>query len=58
VEAVFNLPGVGTLAIDAVTGRDISMIQGIVLLAGTVVIAVNLIVDLSYAWFNPRIRTR
>jgi peptide/nickel transport system permease protein len=56
VEAIFNLPGIGTLAIDAVTARDISMIQGIVLLAGVVVIAVNLIVDLSYAWFNPRVR--
>jgi peptide/nickel transport system permease protein len=58
VESIFNLPGVGTLAIDAVTARDISMIQGIVLLAGVVVIIVNLLVDLSYAWFNPRVRTR
>ena len=32
------------------------MIQGIVLFAGVVVIAVNLLVDLSYAWFNPRVR--
>ena len=56
VEAIFNLPGIGTLAIDAVTARDISMIQGIVLFAGVVVIAVNLLVDLSYAWFNPRVR--
>jgi peptide/nickel transport system permease protein len=58
VEVIFNLPGIGTLAVDAVTARDISMIQGIVLLAGLFVIAVNLVVDLSYAWFNPRTRVQ
>jgi peptide/nickel transport system permease protein len=56
VEQIFNMPGVGQLAIDAVFKRDIPVIQGIVLMVTVVVVLVNLIVDISYGYFNPKVR--
>lgn len=55
VEQVFGLPGVGSLAVEAVFKRDIPMIQGIVLCATVVVLVTNLLVDLSYRYFNPKV---
>jgi peptide/nickel transport system permease protein len=54
VETVFALPGLGSLAVSATNTRDLPMIQGIVLLFTCIVIVVNLLVDLAYAWLNPR----
>ncbi|MFF4776642.1 ABC transporter permease [Microtetraspora fusca] len=54
VEAVFALPGIGSLMVASVFDRDIPMIQGTVLLATVVVVVVNLLVDLSYGWLNPK----
>lgn len=54
VEAVFALPGIGSLMVQAVFDRDIPMVQGTVLLATVVVVTVNLLVDLSYGWLNPK----
>ncbi|MCE3550210.1 ABC transporter permease [Pseudonocardia sp. RS11V-5] len=56
VERVFGLPGLGDLAIRAVLQRDIPMIQGIVVVAALIVMLVNLAVDLSYGWLNPKVR--
>lgn len=56
VEQVFAMPGLGQLAIQAVLRRDMPMIQGIVLFTTFVVVVVNLLVDLSYSYFNPRVR--
>lgn len=56
VEQIFNMPGVGQLAIDAVYKRDIPMIQGVVLLVTFVVVFANLIVDVSYGYLNPKVR--
>ena len=58
VEQVFGLPGLGQLAIDAVTRRDLPMIQGIVVVAVLVAVLTNLLVDLSYGYFNPKVRPR
>lgn len=55
-ETVFNLPGVGRLIIDAVRRRDYPVVQGGVLFITFSYLLVNLIVDLVYAWVNPRIR--
>jgi peptide/nickel transport system permease protein len=55
VETVFAWPGVGRLAVDAVAARDYPMIQAFVLLAGTIFLLVNLVVDLAYALIDPRI---
>jgi len=55
IETVFTLPGVGRLLVDSLYARDYPVIQGVVLLVGAVFVAVNLIVDLLYPAFDPRV---
>lgn len=55
-ESIFGLPGVGRLAIEAINNRDYPMIQGTVLLVAASFVFVNLIVDVIYAFVDPRIR--
>ena len=54
-EAVFNLPGMGRLAISAVTDYDLPVITGVTLVAAAFVILANLVVDLTYARLDPRV---
>lgn len=56
VEFVFALPGLGTLAVNSVFSRDIPVILGIVMVMAVVIVIINLIVDMAYGYFNPRIR--
>jgi len=56
VESVFGLPGMGRLVLTSVTSHDFPMVQAAVLLLGASVLLANLLVDLSYAYLNPRIR--
>lgn len=56
VESVFNIPGIGRLTIDAVMARDYPVIQGIILLTSGIYVLVNLIIDIAYTLFDPRIR--
>jgi len=56
VESVFVIPGLGRYLITAIDQRDYPVIQAIVVLLGMFVMLVNLLVDMSYAWFDPRIR--
>ena len=58
VEVIFLLPGVGSLSLDAVMLRDYTMVQGAVMFFATVMVGINVLVDVSYAWFDPRIRDR
>jgi len=58
VEQVFAIQGIGTLAITSVSRRDLSMIQGIVVLSAVVVVLVNLVIDLLYGYVNPKARVR
>jgi peptide/nickel transport system permease protein len=58
VEEIFGIPGFGQLAVSAVRNQDIPMIQGVVLLGAVVVILANLAVDLTYGYFNPRLRSQ
>ncbi len=58
VETVFNWPGLGRLAFEAVTGRDYNVLLGILLFSSILVIAVNVLVDLLQAWLDPRIAVR
>ncbi len=58
IERMFNVPGVGTLIVDAMGRRDIPLVQGVVLIIVVFVLIVNLIVDLIYSWLDPRIRYR
>jgi len=55
-ESVFALPGLGRLTVDAILQRDYSIIQGVTLIFALVYALVNLVVDLSYTLFDPRIR--
>ena len=56
VEKIFSYPGIGNMAIDAVINRDLPLIQGLVLTFAVLFIAVNLLVDMSYALLEPRMR--
>ena len=56
IESIFAWPGLGTLTLDAIRHRDYPMLQAFILFSGLVVIAINLIVDVSYAAIDPRIR--
>ncbi len=55
-ESVYAIPGLGRLTVDAVLARDFPTIQGLILFFSLVYVAVNLVVDLSYVFFDPRIR--
>ena len=56
VEKAFSVPGLGTALITAITDRDWPFIQNLVLLYALVFMVVNMLIDLSYAWLDPRIR--
>jgi len=56
VERIFSYQGIGNMAVDAVINRDLPLIQGLVLTFAILFIALNLIVDATYAWLNPRLR--
>lgn len=55
-ESVFNIPGLGRLTVDAILSRDYPVIQGLILVTSGVYVVINLLIDLSYALLDPRIR--
>ncbi len=55
-ESVYAIPGLGRLTVDAVLARDFPTIQGVILLFSFVYVMINLVIDLSYVLFDPRIR--
>ncbi len=55
-ETAFGVPGLGTLLVEAMTTRDWMMIQNLVFLYALIFVIINLLIDLSYAWIDPRIR--
>jgi len=57
-EQVFNLNGLGKLFVDAVTQYDYTMVQGLVMIVATVFVLTNFVIDVLYAWLDPRIRYR
>jgi peptide/nickel transport system permease protein len=56
LENVFYLPGLGRLALSAISARDLPVIQGVVLFVAATIVTVNFVVDLLYGWLDPRIR--
>jgi peptide/nickel transport system permease protein len=56
VEQVFNIPGIGRLAVNAIGNQDYPYVQGIILIITTSILLVNLVVDLTYGYLDPRIR--
>lgn len=57
IEFIYNMPGLGRLALDAVQGRDVPVLLGFVLLSTVVVVVANFLVDLSYGYLNPKVRS-
>ena len=58
VEVIFSYPGMGKLAVDAITSLDYNLVQGFVLWVALIYMVVNLLVDLSYNYIDPRMRLR
>jgi peptide/nickel transport system permease protein len=55
IENVFGLPGIGQLMINSIFQRDFAVVQGVTLVFGILVVLVNLLADLAYAWLDPRV---
>ena len=55
-ERIFDWPGLGTLLLDGIHGRDYPLVQGCILVIAVTYVAVNLLTDLVYGWIDPRIR--
>jgi peptide/nickel transport system permease protein len=58
MEQIFNLPGMGRLMLDSLSRRDYTIISGINIMMATVILAGNLLTDMTYAWLDPRVRYR
>jgi peptide/nickel transport system permease protein len=56
VEQVFALPGLGQATVQAISTNDIQVLQGLVIYTTVIVLVVNLLIDLLYAWLNPKVR--
>ena len=56
IEAVFGIPGLGTFGVQGITKRDYQQVQGFILIVALLFVVSNLLVDISYAYFDPRIR--
>jgi peptide/nickel transport system permease protein len=56
IETIFAIPGVGRLFVTSIFGQDYVVVQGITLVISVSILLVNLLVDISYVWFDPRIR--
>jgi peptide/nickel transport system permease protein len=55
-EVIFGLPGMGRFLFDAINQRDYPVVQGVNLLLASIIVFVNLLVDMTYAYLDPRIR--
>jgi peptide/nickel transport system permease protein len=58
LESIFNIPGIGRFFVNAMGQRDFPVVQGVMALVAATVVMANLMVDLAYAWMDPRIRYR
>ena len=56
IETLFNLPGLGSLLIDSLSMRDYPMVSGVNLIFASFILFINLLIDLLYAYLDPRIR--
>ena len=56
LESIFNVPGIGLWVVNAIGNLDYPVVQGVVLVVAVTLVFVNLMVDITYAWLDPRIR--
>jgi peptide/nickel transport system permease protein len=57
IENVFVLPGIGRLIFQAIANRDLIVVRDVVMLLSAMVILINFLIDLQYAWIDPRLKT-
>jgi peptide/nickel transport system permease protein len=58
VESIFGIHGLGDYALTAIQGRDVPIIQAVVVISAAVVLTVSVLVDIAYAFLNPKVRVR
>ena len=56
IERIYSIPGLGSYFVQGALNRDYTLVMGVVIFYGVVITVLNFIVDLLYAWLNPRIR--
>ena len=56
IETIFGLPGIGRYFVQGALNRDYTLVMGVTILAASMVIALNLVVDIAYAWLDPKVR--
>ena len=56
IEQIFQLPGLGSYTLQAIQNQDFTVVQGVVLAMAVIVVLTSLVVDIAYAWLNPKIR--
>ena len=56
IERIYSIPGLGSYFVQGALNRDYTLVMGVVIFYGMVIVVLNFIVDLLYAWLNPRIR--
>ncbi len=58
MEQIFVIPGIGLMLLEAVFQRDYPVVSGVFLVVGIGVLLINLVVDLSYGWLDPKVRNQ
>jgi oligopeptide transport system permease protein len=56
IENIFGIPGIGHYMVDSILGADYTMTLGFIVFYATIIFVANFLVDLSYAWIDPRVR--
>ena len=56
MERIFTLPGIGSYIVEGMLSRDFPVVQSMVLVFAVFVVLINLLVDISYGWLDPRVR--
>ena len=56
IERIFSIPGLGSYFVQGALNRDYSLVMGVVIFYGVLIILLNFLVDLIYAWLNPKVR--
>ena len=56
VEKIFNIPGMGRYFVEAAINRDYNIVMGVTLVYGTLLMTLNAVVDVAYAWLDPRVK--
>src|SRR5207249_2357855 len=56
LERIFNIPGIGLLSVTSIQNNDLPVVAGVVLAVAILIVLANLLIDVAYGWFDPRIR--